>query len=210
MSFTFKGITFTSSDMVLDAVIDGKISRDEGKAVNAQLDLQAKSAGQKEIEIKTGPSGGVQVNGLGQFPVTLYRNQWIRLAGKMTDILDYCEQHKGSLSTGKDDKRFEASKAAAKAAYEAKKNGASKAVTTARTESAQPETPIFAVWPCGVAIGPFANLSQARETVIALDAMGAVKEGVSYALSAESAFSPKEDRGTLSAIIREQQATAVS
>jgi hypothetical protein len=48
--------------------------------------------------LKVSPKGGVSFYGLGRFPVTLYREQWIALAEKMAAILAFCEENKAKLS----------------------------------------------------------------------------------------------------------------
>lgn len=64
------------------------------RAENEQL--KKKSPG---ITIKTAPKGGVSVYGLGRFPVTLYKNQWMALLDRSQDILDYIEEHDDELSS---------------------------------------------------------------------------------------------------------------
>lgn len=45
-----------------------------------------------------GPKGGISVQGLQRWPVTLYANQWPRLLEFGPDILQYIEEHKDELS----------------------------------------------------------------------------------------------------------------
>ena len=47
--------------------------------------LKAKTA-PKSISFKVGEKGGLSVYGLGRFPVTLYKEQWIRLLDRADDI----------------------------------------------------------------------------------------------------------------------------
>lgn len=51
--------------------------------------------------IKVSPKGGVSYYGLGRWPVTLYKSQWIALAEQMPAILKFVEQHDAELSQGK-------------------------------------------------------------------------------------------------------------
>ena len=58
----------------------------ENKALREQMD-QRRSA---QLRLKVSEKGGVSVYGLGRFPVTLYKEQWIRL-------LDYADEIKSFL-----------------------------------------------------------------------------------------------------------------
>jgi hypothetical protein len=49
---------------------------------NAALKTGAASG----LRFKVGEKGGVSVYGLGRFPVTLYKEQWLRLLDKADDI----------------------------------------------------------------------------------------------------------------------------
>ena len=43
--------------------------------------------------------GGVSVYGLGRFPVTLYKEQWLRLLDKKEEILDFIKENDAQLKT---------------------------------------------------------------------------------------------------------------
>jgi hypothetical protein len=58
----------------------------ENKALREQMD-QRRSA---QLRLKVSEKGGVSVYGLGRFPVTLYKEQWVRL-------LDYADEIKTFL-----------------------------------------------------------------------------------------------------------------
>jgi hypothetical protein len=58
----------------------------ENKALREQMD-QRRSA---QLRLKVSEKGGVSVYGLGRFPVTLYKEQWVRL-------LDYADEIKSFL-----------------------------------------------------------------------------------------------------------------
>ncbi|MFL6307520.1 MAG: hypothetical protein ACJ72H_28650 [Candidatus Sulfotelmatobacter sp.] len=51
--------------------------------------------------IKVSPKGGVSYYGLGRWPVTLYKSQWIALQEQMPAILKFVEEHDSELSQGK-------------------------------------------------------------------------------------------------------------
>lgn len=69
------------------------------KAENNALKSEKKSSGMKEISFKIGEKGGLSVYGLGRFPVTLYKEQWIKLLDKSNDIRDFLNSNADKLKT---------------------------------------------------------------------------------------------------------------
>ena len=53
--------------------------------------LRAKSSG--KLSLKIGEKGGLSVYGLGRFPVSLYKSQWLRLLDFGTQILEFIQAH---------------------------------------------------------------------------------------------------------------------
>lgn len=51
------------------------------------------------LSLKVSAKGAVSIYGLGRFPVTLYKEQWRRVADKMNDILDFIETNNEQLKT---------------------------------------------------------------------------------------------------------------
>jgi hypothetical protein len=47
--------------------------------------------------MKVSEKGGVSVYGLGRFPVTLYKEQWIRLLDMADDIRSFIEENESKL-----------------------------------------------------------------------------------------------------------------
>jgi hypothetical protein len=47
------------------------------------------------------PKGGVSVYGLGRFPVTLYKEQWLRLLAAEKQIRSFIRDNDGKLSVKK-------------------------------------------------------------------------------------------------------------
>ena len=43
--------------------------------------------------------GAVSVYGLGRFPVTLYKEQWLKLLGMADEIQAFIKQHESELKT---------------------------------------------------------------------------------------------------------------
>ena len=65
------------------------------KAENAAL----KNTGQKGLSLKVSEKGGVSVYGLGRFPVTLYKEQWLKLLDMVGDIRAFIEANDSKLKT---------------------------------------------------------------------------------------------------------------
>jgi hypothetical protein len=49
--------------------------------------------------IKVSEKGGVSAYGLGRFPVTLYKEQWVKLLDMADDIRAFIRDHDGELKT---------------------------------------------------------------------------------------------------------------
>lgn len=75
---------------------------DEG-ALKAELErLRAENAALKArtargVTLKVSEKGAVSVYGLGRFPVTLYKEQWVRLLDLAADIRAFIEEHQAEL-----------------------------------------------------------------------------------------------------------------
>lgn len=68
------------------------------KAENERL--KARSRGAKgEIIFRVSQKGALSVYGLGRFPVTLYKEQWLKLLDRIDDLKDFIRQHEGDLAT---------------------------------------------------------------------------------------------------------------
>lgn len=66
------------------------------KKENESLKLK-KSTG---ISMKVSQKGALSLYGLGRWPVTLYKNQWLRVAEDIDKVLDFIEEHKDELQDG--------------------------------------------------------------------------------------------------------------
>jgi hypothetical protein len=58
--------------------------------------LKQKTAG-RPVSLKVSEKGGVSVYGLGRFPVTLYKEQWIKLLDLGDEIREFIRANEGSL-----------------------------------------------------------------------------------------------------------------
>lgn len=63
------------------------------KAENESL----KSRNSKGISLKVSEKGGVSVYGMGRFPITLYKEQWLKLLDMAEDIRKFIEENAGKL-----------------------------------------------------------------------------------------------------------------
>jgi hypothetical protein len=52
-----------------------------------------------EMKLKVSEKGGVSLDGLGRFPVTLYAEQWQKLLGEVENIKKFLEDNKALLKT---------------------------------------------------------------------------------------------------------------
>jgi len=78
--------------------------RRETEARQEQLGVQRrrrrrfnKNRSSKAVSMKVSEKGGVSVYGLGRFPVTLYKEQWIRLLDMADDIRSFIEENESKL-----------------------------------------------------------------------------------------------------------------
>ena len=59
--------------------------------------LKAKTT--RATSIRVSEKGGVSVYGLGRFPVTLYKEQWLKLLGMADEIAAFIAENEGKLKT---------------------------------------------------------------------------------------------------------------
>jgi hypothetical protein len=78
---------------------DLKAELERLKAENERLKSRGRSTG-----LKVSEKGGVSVYGLGRFPVTLYKEQWMKLLAMADEIRAFITEHDAQLKT-KDDGR---------------------------------------------------------------------------------------------------------
>lgn len=68
------------------------------KAENEKLKTKGK-APRGEISFKVSEKGAVSVYGLGRFPVTLYKEQWEKLLGRVDDLKEFIKENEAALKT---------------------------------------------------------------------------------------------------------------
>jgi hypothetical protein len=58
-----------------------------------------KKAGRGKLAMKVSEKGALSVYGMGRFPVTLYKEQWLRLLAMAEEIKSFIEANDASLKT---------------------------------------------------------------------------------------------------------------
>jgi hypothetical protein len=58
-----------------------------------------KSRPKGTTSLKVSEKGGVSVYGLGRFPVTLYKEQWLKLLGMADEIRRFIQENEGRLKS---------------------------------------------------------------------------------------------------------------
>jgi len=56
-----------------------------------------KKTAARELSLKVSQKGALSVYGLGRFPVTLYKEQWLRLLDMTEDIRDFIKENESKL-----------------------------------------------------------------------------------------------------------------
>ena len=79
---------------------DMKAELERLRAENATL--KQKSTG-RAVSMKVSEKGGVSVYGLGRFPVTLYKEQWIKLLAMADDIRNFITENESKLKSKGDE-----------------------------------------------------------------------------------------------------------
>jgi hypothetical protein len=72
---------------------DLKAELERLRAENAAL----KARSSRGVSMKVSEKGGLSVYGLGRFPVTLYKEQWLRLLDMADDIRGFIRDNEGAL-----------------------------------------------------------------------------------------------------------------
>jgi hypothetical protein len=74
---------------------DLKAELERLKAENEAL----KTRGGRSVALRVSEKGGVSVYGLGRFPVTLYKEQWLKLLDMADDIRTFIKENEAKLKT---------------------------------------------------------------------------------------------------------------
>jgi len=74
---------------------DLRVELERLRAENAAL----KKGAARGVSLKVSEKGGLSVYGLGRFPVTLYKEQWIKLLDMSDDIRAFLKTHDAELKS---------------------------------------------------------------------------------------------------------------
>ena len=61
--------------------------------------LKNKKSGQGTLSMKVSEKGALSVYGMGRFPVTLYKEQWLKLLNIADEIKKFISENEGKLKT---------------------------------------------------------------------------------------------------------------
>ncbi len=75
---------------------DLKAELERLKQENANLKKASKP---KELTLKVSQKGAVSLYGMGRFPVTLYKEQWLKVLDKADDIREFITENESQLTT---------------------------------------------------------------------------------------------------------------
>jgi hypothetical protein len=91
------GLGIVSIGLEDNAMADEELKAeiDKLRAENETL----KRATSKELFMKVSEKGGLSVYGLGRFPVTLYKEQWLRLLDTTDAIRDFIKENDSQLKS---------------------------------------------------------------------------------------------------------------
>ena len=67
------------------------------EAENRALKAQVEEHKPGQLRLKVSEKGGLSVYGLGRFPVTLYKEQWMRLLDQADEIRSFLKDNDGQL-----------------------------------------------------------------------------------------------------------------
>ena len=70
----------------------------ELERLRAENDALKKTSA-RGLSMKISEKGGLSIYGLGRFPVTLYKEQWVKLLGMADDIRAFIAANESSLKT---------------------------------------------------------------------------------------------------------------
>jgi len=72
--------------------------RAENERLRQELEMLKKGAA-RGVSLKVSEKGGLSVYGLGRFPVTLYKEQWVKLLDMSDDIRTFLKAHDSELKS---------------------------------------------------------------------------------------------------------------
>lgn len=78
-----------------EETVEEKLARLEAENKALKQQIEERKLGQ--LRFKISAKGGLSVYGLGRFPVTLYKEQWIRLLEHAEELKNFLKEHDHEL-----------------------------------------------------------------------------------------------------------------
>ena len=85
------------TNILPDLSADARIAKLEAALAAATAALAASSA-PKALTLKVSEKGALSLYGMGQWPVTLYKSQWLRLIDMVPTISEFIATHQAVLA----------------------------------------------------------------------------------------------------------------
>jgi hypothetical protein len=85
-----------------DETPEQKLARLEAENKALREQMEQRKPGQ--LRLKVSEKGGLSVYGLGRFPVTLYKEQWIRLLDQAEEIKSFLKENDSLLKAKQQEK----------------------------------------------------------------------------------------------------------
>jgi hypothetical protein len=93
------GIAILAHPTLLEETMADEEMRAELERLRKENETLRQSAAPRAVSLKVSEKGGVSVYGLGRFPITLYKEQWLKLLDMADQIRSFITQHEGELKT---------------------------------------------------------------------------------------------------------------
>jgi superfamily II helicase len=81
--------------VMAEETADQKLARLEAENLVLREQMEQRKPGQ--LRLKVSEKGGLSVYGLGRFPVTLYKEQWVRLLDHVEEIKKFLQDNDSQL-----------------------------------------------------------------------------------------------------------------
>ncbi len=78
--------------------MSGELTNDERTELEA-LRKEKSKTGKKGLYLQVSQKGAVSLYGMGRFPVTLYKEQWLKVIAHMEIIQQFISEHESELKT---------------------------------------------------------------------------------------------------------------
>lgn len=84
---------------IMEKVAKGELTQDQATALIEQQQTAAVTEAKKgKVSVKVSAKGGIQIDGLRRFPITLYRDEYEIIDGMRDEIHKFIAANKGKLA----------------------------------------------------------------------------------------------------------------